>query len=113
VYHQRGGTTGPQTRFLIYHTEKNNLLLVFKVLPTSFITGNLPLILLSQAGEIAVYARRGRLHTILNAKLDAVKMLGKMLLKRRKFFEKGVRLNLNDVVEKALLPPVSAVSSLP
>jgi len=113
VYHQRGGTTGPQTKFLIYHTGKNNLLLVFKVLPTSFITENLPLILLSQAGEIAVYARRGRLHTILKAKLDAIKMLGKMLLKRGKFFEKGVKLNLNDVVEKALLPPVSAVPSLP
>ena len=113
VHHQRGGTTGPQTRFLIYHTGRNDLLLIFKVLPTNFIIKNLPLILLSQVGEIAVYARRKRLQTILKAKLDAIKMLRKMLFKRKKFFKKGIKIDLSDATEKALLPPVSAAISLP
>lgn len=110
VYHYRGGTTGPRTKFLIYHTGRNDLLLIFKVIPAGFIIKNLPLALLSQTGEIAVYARRGRLPVILRAKLDAIAMLGKMWDKRKKFLGKGIRLNLDDAVEKTLFP-VSAVPS--
>lgn len=112
VYHHRGGTTGPQTNFLIYHTERNNLLFIFKALPTSFMVKNFPLICLSQIGEVIVYSRRKRLQVLLKAKIDAIRMLGKMLVKRRRIFEKGIKLNLEDVVERGILPPVSAVPSL-
>lgn len=113
VYHHRGGTTGPQTRFLIYHTERNNLLLIFKVLPTNFIIKNFPLILLAQMGEFVVYLHRKRLQILLKAKIDAVHMLRKMIDKRRKFFKKSTKVDLNKVIEKNILPPVSAVPSLP
>ncbi len=111
VYHHRGGTTGPQTRFLIYHTGRNNVLLIFKVLPMSFIIKNLPLVLLSQMGEVAVHFHRKHSQIIMKAKMDAMGMLGRMLLKRRKFLGKGTKLDLNDAVERALLPPISAVPS--
>jgi len=112
VYHHRGGTTGAQSRFVIYQTGRNDLLLLFKVVPAGFVLKNLPLVLLSQTGEIAVYARRKRLPTILKAKLDAVRMFGKMLPKREQFLKKGVKTDLNTASEKALLPPVRAVPSL-
>lgn len=111
ICHHRGGTTGPQSKFLIYHAGRNNLLLIFKVMPASFVLENLPLILLSQMGEVVVYSRRKYLPLILKAKLDAIRMLKKMLPKRRKFLGKGIKLDLNDAAEKHLLPPVSAVPS--
>ncbi len=112
VYHHRGGTTGPETKFQVYHAQRNNLMFIFKVLPSSFITKNLPLICLSQLGGIVVYARRRRLLVFLKAKLGAVRRLGKMLSKRKKIFKKGTKIDLNKAVEKALLPPVSAAPSL-
>lgn len=109
VYHHRGGTTGPKSKFLVYHTGRNDLLLIFKVMPASFVLRNLPLILLSQIGE--VYSHGKYLPLILKAKLGAVSMLKKMWSKRKRFLKKGVKLDLNDATEKHLLPPVSAVPS--
>jgi len=111
VYHHRGGTTGPKSKFLIYHTGRNDLLLIFKVMPSSFILKNLPLILLSQMGEVVVYSNRKNLPLILKSKLDAISMLKRMWPKRKKFLRKGIKLDLNNAAEKPLLPPVSAVPS--
>jgi hypothetical protein len=109
VYHHRGGTTGASSKFVIYQTGRNDLLMIFRTVPTKFIIKNLPLILLSQTGE--VYVHKKHLPLILKAKLDAALMFKKMWAKRRKFLGKGVKLDLNDATEKRLLPPVSAVPS--
>lgn len=111
VYHHRGGTTGPQTIFQVYHTQRNNLLLIFKSLPVGFVIRNLPLILLTQLGGVVIYAKRRRLPVFLRAKLRAVRMLGLMLMKRKKLMKKGIKLNLSHAAEKEILPPVSAVPS--
>lgn len=111
VYHHRGGTTGPQSKFLIYHTGRNDLLLIFKVMPSNFILKNLPLIIFSQMGEVVVYSHRKNLPLILKSKLDAISMLKRIWSKRKKFLGKGIKLDLNNVAEKPLLPPVSAVPS--
>ncbi len=113
VYHHRGGITGPQTIFQVYHTQRNNLLLIFKSLPAGFVIRNLPLIILTQLSGVVIYAHRCRLPVFLRAKLSAVRMLGQMLIKRKKVMEKGIKLNLSYAVEKNILPPVSAVPSSP
>jgi len=109
VYHHRGGTTGASSKFVIYQTGRNDLLMVFKTLPAGFVLKNLPLVLISQAGE--VYVHEKHMPLILRSKLDAVLMFKKMWAKRRKFLGKGIKLDLNDASEKRLLPPVSAVPS--
>lgn len=113
VYHHRGGTTGSQTIFQVYHTQRNNLLLIFKSLPAGFVIRNLPLIILTQLGGVVIYAHRRRLQVFLRAKLSAIRMSGRMLIKRKKVMKKGIKLNLSYAVEKTILPPVSAVPSSP
>jgi hypothetical protein len=109
VYHHRGGTTGPASTFLIYHTARNDLLLMFKVMPAGFIVSNFPLLLFSQIGE--VYSHRKNIRLILKAKLDALRILKRMLYKRKRFFMKKTKIYLNNYTEKYLFPPVDAVPS--
>ncbi|MEM2890547.1 MAG: hypothetical protein QW358_04350, partial [Candidatus Hadarchaeum sp.] len=109
VYHHRGGTTSATSKFVIYHTARNDLLLMFKTMPTSFIIRNFPLLISSQIGEI--FSHRKHLSLVLKSKLDALHILRKMLHKRDKIFEKGTKIDLNQHTEKCLFPPVEAVPS--
>jgi GT2 family glycosyltransferase len=109
VYHHRGGTTVPTSEFVIYHTGRNNLLLIIKTLPSSFIIKNLPLLFLSQAGEILVHLRGKRALLVFKSKLDAMKTFKTMFSKRLAFGRKKIEHDLNKSAEKKLFPPVKAV----
>lgn len=103
VYHHRGGTTGPESDFQIYHFQRNNLWLIFKTLPSRFIVKNFFSILLSQLGGIFLSLVKKRPGPALRAKLDALRMLKKVMVKRRMISEKpGVQ--LSQLTEKKIFP---------
>lgn len=104
VYHRRGGTTGPESDFQIYHFNRNNLWVIMKTLPSGFVWKNLFSILLSQLGGIFISVVKGRPFPVLRAKLDAVKALEKTFTKRKAVF-KEKRVEISHLVEEAVFPP--------
>ncbi len=104
VYHHRGGTTGPESDFQVYHFNRNSLWVVMKTLPSGFIWKNLFSIILSQLGGIFISVVKRRPFPVIRAKLDAVKALEKTIAKRKTVFrEKGVA--ISHLVEETVFPP--------
>jgi hypothetical protein len=87
VYHQRGATTGVKSKFIIYHSRRNQIWTWLKNFPFSFILKNLHWLFITEIAQAGLDLLRQRPIGI-KAKFDAYLNLGKILKKRGKIKKK-------------------------
>jgi GT2 family glycosyltransferase len=107
VFHIGSAITGRGSDFSIYHGHRNLVWSFFKNMPPSLLWRYLPQHFLLNIMTVVYYGIRGRLRTILSAKIDAVRGLPAILRRRavvQRNREVTVR-DLRDVMVRGLLRP--------
>jgi hypothetical protein len=92
--HVHSGSTN--NNFAVYHGHRNNLLTIVKNFPADLLVLYSIPMLFAQFASLAAYLMRGKFLTILKAKLDAIKLLPKML-KKRKIIQKRKTVNSREI----------------
>ena len=83
VYHVGSASAGFRSEFQVYYAHRNLVWTYFKNMPVTLLWIFLPFHLMLNIYSIFLYAARGKLGTILKAKLDACRSLPQMLGKRK------------------------------
>jgi len=94
VVHIHGGTANIGSNIAIYYGNRNILWYVVKDFPARMIFTNLPWIIGRNIGVIPYYFLNGNGVTIIKAKIDAVKKIKKMMMKRERIHIKGNKYNI-------------------
>jgi len=86
VCHYKKGfeTGGDVSDFAIYHTSRNYTWSLFKNLPSDYIIKHLYLIILGEVVQVGVHLFKNKKLSVIKAKIDAYKNLGKFLKKKKK-----------------------------
>jgi len=82
VYHFHGGTSGYFSDYTVYHGNRNIIWNAFKNFPKQFLITSLPWIICRNLAVIPYYILKGQGSAILRSKIDAIKGMKKILLKR-------------------------------
>ena len=84
VYHQVSASLGEDSDRHIYYGHRNIEFVYWKNMPTPLLLWYLPVHLLTVGLFFMLYIRRGKARPFMRAKIDALRMLPRMLQKRRK-----------------------------
>ena len=84
VYHVHSGTGGFETDYFIYYGNRNVLWVTIKNFPKLLFFSSLPWIIGRNIGVIPYYILKGHGGAVTRAKLDAIKGIPRMLVKRSK-----------------------------
>lgn len=107
VFHIGSAITGRRSDFSIYHGHRNLVWSFFKNMPPSLMWRYLPQHFLLNIMTVLYYGARGRLRTILSAKIDAVRGLP-AILRRRAAVQRSREAtvpSLHDLMVRGLLRP--------
>jgi len=89
VFHHHGGTAGAGSDLSVYYGNRNVIWYVVKDFPTWLLITSVPFILARNLAVIPYYALRGQGRVILKSKLDALRGVPKMLMKRKEIVRKA------------------------
>jgi GT2 family glycosyltransferase len=89
IYHKGSASTALESPFSQYHGHRNTIWYLAKSVPVSTLLRHLPWVLVGQLGPLFSNAARGRFRVILQAKIDGVRGIPRMLKKRRAIFGGG------------------------
>lgn len=82
VYHVHGGTAGYMTDYTIYHSDRNIVWNCVKNFPKWILITSLPWIIGRNVAVVPYYILKGHTIAILRSKIDAIKGIPEMLVKR-------------------------------
>jgi GT2 family glycosyltransferase len=83
VYHVHSATSGEWSRFKVYQTHRNKWYVIIKNWPLGFLLKRLPGVLVFDAAALFLAVLKGRGGAAVQARLDVVKNLGRLLANRR------------------------------
>jgi GT2 family glycosyltransferase len=110
VHHVGFATTGEESAFTLYHSQRNLIWVWAKNMPASLVLAYLPQHLLVNLLTIGWYTTHGQGRTVLRSKLDAVRGLRRVLQRRREIQARRVvpTLELRRAMAKGAGPYLTA-----
>lgn len=103
VYHRGSAATGKMTDLSVFFSQRNTLWFILRCFPAWLLLINLPWIILTQLGAIALYTfKYRRPGIILKAKLASLKEICRLLQERSRI-QTQIKLSLKEI--KSLISP--------
>jgi GT2 family glycosyltransferase len=106
--HEGSAITGKRSDFTVYHTQRNRIWTWVKNMPSPQLWIYLPVFLVYQLFQLAVYAARGSLLAASRGTLDALRGLGPILTSREQIqrVRRASWDDLKQVLNRSLVQPL-------